>query len=59
VATKPEPTVKVVSAQMEVRACTCKHEFQDRQYGKGTRAHTVNTKNKKVTCTVCGAQKPL
>ena len=58
-ASKPQPIVKVVSAQMEVRLCTCKHDFQDRQYGKSMRAHTVNIKNKKVTCTVCGNQKSL
>lgn len=35
--------------------CTCKNEYQDGKYGPNMRVHTVGTK--KVTCTVCGANK--
>lgn len=36
-----------------VVSCTCKSEFQDKEYGKGKRlANIGKTKN---TCTVCGA----
>ena len=36
--------------------CKCSHEFQDRQYGKGMRAHTYATKDKVYKCTVCGGK---
>ena len=38
-----------------IKACKCVSEFQDKEYGKGMRAHTVGTKAYK--CTVCGAVK--
>jgi len=42
--------------------CNCKHEYQDKQYGKGRRVANVTTKevgkNKFVaTCTVCNKEK--
>lgn len=39
-----------------IRDCKCKHEFQDKTYGKGRRVFTVGgTKDSiKYTCTVCG-----
>jgi hypothetical protein len=39
-----------------VMRCTCVHEFQDKEYGKGMRLHTVNQKDKgkrAAYCTVC------
>ena len=36
--------------------CDCKHEFQDKQYGKGRRVHTTNEKGR-FRCTVCGKEK--
>lgn len=35
--------------------CTCKSEYQDSIHGVGMRVHTVG--NKKIVCTVCGANK--
>ncbi len=39
--------------------CTCKHDFQDKRYGKGVRIHTVGgEKDRRVyKCTVCGKEK--
>lgn len=39
-------------------SCSCKHEFQDKQYGVGTRianttAKTPDTSRTEVRCTVC------
>jgi len=37
--------------------CNCKHEYQDKKYGKGERVHNEcqSTKNKGLyRCTVCG-----
>jgi len=43
-----------------VKKCTCKHEEQDKMYGKGRRVHTngdTNDKSKgKKKCTVCGKE---
>lgn len=39
-----------------IRACTCKHEFQDKEHGKQMRVHNVG-KDDKLTCTVCGSRK--
>lgn len=44
-----------------VKQCNCKHNFQDKEYGKGMRVH--NETKKKPTalggwkCTVCGSIK--
>lgn len=37
--------------------CTCKHEYQDKEYGKGNRVH--NSCAKGYRCTVCGDIKGL
>jgi hypothetical protein len=44
-------------AAMTKRYCDCKHEFQDKEYGKGVRLHTVSEDGKKFRCTVCGKEK--
>ncbi len=36
-----------------VLPCNCKHEFQDKTYGKGNRLHNVAKSNDKAYCTVC------
>ncbi len=36
--------------------CTCKHDFQDREHGRGNRVH--NRCNQGARCTVCGSIKP-
>ena len=37
-----------------VKPCDCKHEFQDKEYGKGMRVHSLGADGKSATCTVCG-----
>ncbi len=37
--------------------CTCKHEFQDKTYGKGMRVFNTEDKSSDSTCTVCGAKR--
>ena len=39
----------------QVMNCSCKHEFQDKKYGKGKRV--FNTGEKHDRCTVCGNTK--
>jgi hypothetical protein len=34
-------------------SCNCKHEFQDKEHGKGIRIANVSKKGN-VSCTVCG-----
>lgn len=34
--------------------CTCKHDFQDKEYGNQTRVANINEKEDSATCTVCG-----
>jgi len=36
-----------------ILTCTCKHDDQDRFYGKGRRVHNATAK-KDYLCTVCG-----
>ena len=36
-----------------LKACHCRSEFQDAQYGKGIRVHTEGKKGE-AHCTVCG-----
>ena len=36
-----------------VLRCHCKHEFQDKVYGKGLRLHNAKKEGDKFTCTVC------
>ena len=38
----------------EVKHCNCKHEVQDKMYGKGNRL--MNEYNKGYRCTVCGKE---
>jgi len=44
-----------------IAKCNCKHDWQDRKYGKGKRVHTEasgkKSGTKKISCTVCGSQK--
>lgn len=42
----------------EIKQCTCKHEFQDVEYGKGMRVHNSNEKSE-WKCTVCGSTKKM
>lgn len=34
--------------------CSCKNEFQDKQYGVQQRIANINEKGDSATCTVCG-----
>lgn len=36
-----------------VLKCTCKHDFQDQEYGKGMRLHNISEVKKEAYCTVC------
>ena len=36
-----------------IKKCTCKHEFQDKVYGKGMRVHNKSDKDPVCYCTVC------
>jgi len=40
---------------MKVIKCSCKHEYQDKKYGKGNRM--ANACDKGHRCTVCGTVK--
>jgi hypothetical protein len=43
-----------------IKRCICKHEFQDKQYGKDMRVHNTCEKGGRVVgsrCTVCGTKK--
>ena len=43
-----------------IHKCTCKHEFQDKHYGKGMRVFNIlPTENNqvKIRCTVCKNEK--
>jgi hypothetical protein len=48
---------------MAILFCTCKHEWQDRQYGKQQRVHNPGPKKgasgkaSNWICTVCGSKK--
>lgn len=46
---------KASNGKTVVRPCQCLSDFQDRQYGRGARVHTVGTR--KLACTVCGNEK--
>ena len=49
----------------EIRYCSCKHEYQDKIYGKGQRVHNYGENKYKASgggtsgwiCTVCGTVK--
>lgn len=34
--------------------CTCRHDFQDKEYGNQQRIANINEKEDSATCTVCG-----
>lgn len=36
-----------------IEACTCKHLYQDSQYGQGKRVKNLTVKTKGARCTVC------
>lgn len=40
-----------------VKQCDCKHDFQDKTYGKNQRLHNQSEDGKRSTCTVCGKSK--
>ena len=42
-----------------VLTCTCKHEYQDKKYGKGNRVFNTKdpSKSTKYRCTVCKKEK--
>ncbi len=43
----------------KVMKCTCKHEYQDKHYGKDLRVHNMAIgKVKGWRCTVCATVKP-
>ena len=52
---KDEKSTKGVTQVGKVLACSCSHEFQDRQLGKGNRYHTPAKDGYR--CTVCGIKK--
>lgn len=40
---------------VKIIQCTCKHDFQDKTYGKGNRvANTLDKTGGGARCTVCG-----
>ena len=46
-------------AATKVMKCTCKSDFQDKEYGKGMRLFNLRDDKKhagEATCTVCGAK---
>ena len=42
---------------MKILTCTCKHEWQDKKYGKQKRVHNWRVKNESWRCTVCSKDK--
>ena len=40
----------------EVKHCTCKHDAQDKMYGKGNRVYNLLGETTKGRCTVCGKE---
>ena len=43
-----------------IMQCTCKHVFQDKQYGNGKRVfNTMKDDTRKARCTVCKSEKSL
>lgn len=45
-----------------ILACICKHDFQDKEYGKGLRVHNYAIKGNKAPgyrCTVCNSIKSV
>ena len=50
-----------MSEQSIIKRCDCKHEYQDKCYGKQMRIHNKANKDRDGgwRCTVCGKKKPL
>lgn len=46
-----EDSKKKVPRGCEIKPCFCKHEFQDKKYGKNMRVKNLSTKGPR--CTVC------
>jgi hypothetical protein len=42
-----------------IAKCTCRHAFQDVEYGKGMRVMTPKAKDGYFVCTVCGKEHHL
>lgn len=42
---------------MKILQCTCKHEFQDKEYGKQNRVHNWAVRREAYRCTVCKNEK--
>jgi len=38
---------------MIVKTCNCKHDYQDKKYGKGSRVHNNCKQDTMARCTVC------
>lgn len=41
----------------KIMQCTCKSEFQDKEYGKNMRVYNLAPKKGEYHCTVCGNKK--
>lgn len=46
-------------AETKVSKCSCKSEFQDKEYGKQMRVFNMKESKKEGTCTVCGTKKNI
>lgn len=44
-------------SQTAIKKCECKHEYQDKKYGKGMRVFNYSKKHDTWRCTVCGSHK--
>lgn len=46
---------------MKILRCKCTHEYQDKRYGVGQRAHNKSgaKDSTKYSCTVCGAEQSV
>jgi len=42
---------------VKIMSCTCKHDFQDKEYGKQQRVHNYAEKKLAFRCTVCKNEK--
>ena len=62
-AAKPEESKRVTkpSSTTKILACTCKHVFQDKEYGPGMRLHNWAPKSGGAgwRCTVCADKKRI
>jgi len=47
--------INMSDTKVAILPCSCKHEYQDKKYGKGNRVHNKKgSKNPGYRCTVCG-----